>query len=146
LQRVARAAVEVADERVAAIGRGLLVLVGVEAGDDEAEAAAAAEKIATLRVFEDERGRMNRDLGAVGGSVLVVSQFTLVADLRRGRRPSFDGAAPATQAETLVESVVARLRQRGCLVETGRFGANMRVELVNEGPVTLVFELPPRGG
>ena len=146
LQRVARAAVEVAGERVAAIGHGLLVLVGVEAGDDEAEAAAAAEKIATLRVFEDERGRMNRDLGAVGGSVLVVSQFTLVADLRRGRRPSFDGAAPATQAETLVESVVARLRQRGCAVETGRFGANMRVELVNEGPVTLVFELPPLGG
>jgi D-tyrosyl-tRNA(Tyr) deacylase len=146
LQRVAHAAVEVAGERVAAIGRGLLALVGVEAGDGEAEVAAAAEKIATLRVFEDERGRMNLDLGAAGGSVLVVAEFTLVADLRRGRRPSFAGAAPPTQAEPLVESLVARLRQRGCEVETGRFGARMRVALVNEGPVTLVVELPPRGG
>jgi D-tyrosyl-tRNA(Tyr) deacylase len=143
LQRVASAAVEIAGERVAAIGRGVVALVGVEPDDGEAEAAAAAEKIATLRLFDDADGRMNLDLAAAGGSVLVVSQFTLLADLGRGRRPSFVGAAPPERAEPLVAALVRRLRERGCEVETGRFGARMRVELVNEGPVTLILDRPP---
>lgn len=143
LQRVRRAAVEVEGERVAAIGRGLLVLVGVERGDGGAQVDAAAERLATLRIFGDAADKMNLDVGAAGGSLLVVSQFTLLADLQRGRRPSFGRAAPPEVARPLVDALVARLRERGCQVECGRFGARMQVSLVNDGPVTLALDLPP---
>lgn len=143
LQRVSRAAVGVGGETVGAIGRGVLVLVGVEKGDGPAEAARAAEKLAGLRLFEDPEGRMNLDAGAAGGAFLVVSQFTLAASLARGRRPSFDGAAPPAEAEPLVEALCAGLRERGLPVATGRFGARMEVELVNDGPVTFVLDVRP---
>ena len=141
LQRVRRASVRVAGETVGAIGRGLLVLAGVERGDGPAQAAAAAEKLAGLRVFDDPLGRMNLDTAAVGGAFLVVSQFTLAGSLARGRRPSFDRAAPPDEAAPLVEALVADLRARGFQVETGRFRALMEVELVNDGPVTFVLEI-----
>lgn len=141
LQRVSSAAVRVDGETVGRIGRGLLALVGVEPGDGPKTAAAAAAKIGHLRVFADERGHMNLDLAQVGGAVLVVSQFTLAASLERGRRPSFVGAAPPEIAEPLVERIVAELRAAGHAVETGRFGAHMEVELVNDGPVTFVLAM-----
>ncbi len=141
LQRVSRAEVRVAGERVAAIGRGLLVLVGVERGDGPPQATRAAVKLGGLRVFEDDGGRMNLDAAAVGGAFLVVSQFTLAGSLDRGRRPSFDGAAPGEEAEPLVDELVAELRRAGHPVETGRFGASMEVELVNQGPVTFLLEV-----
>jgi len=140
IQRVSSAAVQVAGETVGAIGRGLLVLVGVEQGDAAAAVLAAADKLAGLRVFDDEAGRMNLDAAAVGGAFLVVSQFTLAGSLERGRRPSFDRAAPPEEAAPLVEGLVAALRQRGCEVATGRFRARMEVALVNDGPVTLVAD------
>jgi|HubBroStandDraft_3_1064219.scaffolds.fasta_scaffold30710_2 D-tyrosyl-tRNA(Tyr) deacylase len=130
------AASEVAGE----IGRGLLVLVGVERGDGPEAARAAAEKLAGLRVFDDEAGRMNLDAAAVGGSFLVVSQFTLAGSVARGRRPSFDRAAPPAEAAPLVDALVAELRRRGATVAEGRFRAHMEVELVNDGPVTLVAD------
>lgn len=142
LQRVASARVEVDGERLGAIGHGLLVLAGVEAGDGEAQVAAAADKLLGLRVFEDDRGRMNLDLVQAGGAVLLVSQFTLAASTDRGRRPSFDRAAPPERARPLLESLAARLAAAGVGVETGRFGAHMSVELVNDGPVTFVLDLP----
>jgi D-tyrosyl-tRNA(Tyr) deacylase len=141
LQRVAHARVLVGEEVVGAIGRGVLVLVGVERGDGPAEAAAAARKLAGLRIFEDPAGRMNLATAEVGGAFLVVSQFTLAGSLDRGRRPSFDGAAPPEQAEPLVEALVAGLRAEGLPVATGRFRAHMRVELVNDGPVTFVLDM-----
>ena len=141
LQRVSSASVRVGGETVGAIGRGLLVLAGVERGDGPAQAAAAAEKLAGLRVFDDPDGRMNLDTAAVGGAFLVVSQFTLAGSLARGRRPSFDGAAPPGEAAPLVEALVADLRARGFRVETGRFRALMEVELVNDGPVTFVLQV-----
>lgn len=141
LQRVSRAAVEIDGERVAAIGRGLLVLAGVAPGDDPRTAVAAAAKIARLRVFDDAEGRMNLDLAAAGGSVLLVSQFTLLADSGRGRRPSFAGAARPEQAEPLIARLAEELERLGVAVECGRFGAHMTVELVNDGPVTLVVDL-----
>lgn len=144
LQRVSRAAVLVDGEIVGYIGRGLLALVGVERGDGADEVARAAQRVAELRVFEDGDGRMNHDVAAAGGAVLVVSQFTLAADLARGRRPSFGTAAPPEVAEPLVAALVAALRERGLDVATGRFGARMRVELVNDGPVTLVLEVAAR--
>ncbi len=140
LQRVSSASVKVAGEVVGEIGRGLLVLVGIERGDGPPQVRAAAEKLAGLRVFEDEAGRMNLDLAAVGGAFLVVSQFTLAGSLARGRRPSFDRAAPPAEAEPLVDALVADLRTRGFRVETGRFRAMMEVALVNDGPVTLVAD------
>ncbi len=140
LQRVDSAAVRVEGETVGEIGRGVLVLIGVERGDGEAEAAAVARKLAELRLFEDGDGRMNLDCAAVGGAFLVVSQFTLAASLRRGRRPSFNSAAPPAEAEPLVEAVMKDLERRGYPVAGGRFGAQMKVELVNDGPVTLVLE------
>jgi D-tyrosyl-tRNA(Tyr) deacylase len=140
LQRVSSASVTVAGEVVGEIGRGLLVLVGIERGDGPAQARAAAEKLAGLRVFEDEAGRMNLDLAAVGGAFLVVSQFTLAGSVARGRRPSFDRAAPPAEAEPLVEALVTELRNRGFRVETGRFRTMMEVALVNDGPVTLVVD------
>ena len=130
----------VAGEVVGEIGRGLLVLVGIERGDGPTSVRAAAEKLAGLRVFEDEAGRMNLDLAAVGGAFLVVSQFTLAGSIARGRRPSFDRAAPPAEAEPLVEGLVTELRNRGFRVETGRFRALMEVALVNDGPVTLVAD------
>ncbi|MEA2600193.1 MAG: D-aminoacyl-tRNA deacylase [Acidobacteriota bacterium] len=140
LQRVSSASVKVSGQVVGEIGRGLLVLVGIERGDGPPQVRAAAEKLAGLRVFEDEAGRMNLDLAAVGGAFLVVSQFTLAGSVTRGRRPSFDRAAPPAEAEPLVEALVADLRGRGFRVETGRFRAMMEVALVNDGPVTLVAD------
>jgi D-tyrosyl-tRNA(Tyr) deacylase len=140
LQRVSSASVKVAGEVVGEIGRGLLVLVGIERGDGPPQVRAAAEKLAGLRVFENEAGRMNLDLTAVGGAFLVVSQFTLAGSVARGRRPSFDRAAPPAEAEPLVDALVTDLRNRGLRVETGRFRALMEVALVNDGPVTLVVD------
>ena len=140
LQRVRSASVRVAGEVVGEIGTGLLVFVGIERGDGPEKVRAAAEKLAGLRVFEDAAGKMNLDLAAVGGAFLVVSQFTLAGSLARGRRPSFDGAAPPEEARPLVEALVADLRERGYAVETGRFREHMEVALVNDGPVTLIAE------
>jgi D-tyrosyl-tRNA(Tyr) deacylase len=140
LQRVSSASVKVAGEVAGEIGRGLLVLVGIERGDGPPQVRAAAEKLAGLRVFEDDAGRMNLDLAAVGGAFLVVSQFTLAGSVARGRRPSFDRAAPPAEAEPLVDALVTELRNRGFRVETGRFRAMMEVALVNDGPVTLVAD------
>lgn len=141
VQRVASAAVTVDDETVGAIGRGVLVLLGVAAGDTVTDAALLARKVAELRIFPDDRGRFDRSLLDAAGDALVVSQFTLIADIRRGRRPSFTGAAPPDEAKPLVEAFAASLRRAGVgRVETGRFGAAMRVALVNDGPVTLVVD------
>jgi D-aminoacyl-tRNA deacylase len=143
IQRVSRARVTVGGEEVGRIGRGLLALVGVERGDGVEQAIAAAKKLVGLRVFEDPEGRMNLAAADVGGAFLVVSQFTLAGSLARGRRPSFDAAAPPEVAEPLVAALVAALRAEGVSVATGRFRAIMEVELVNDGPVTFVLELPP---
>jgi D-aminoacyl-tRNA deacylase len=143
IQRVSSAAVRVEGEIIGEIGRGLLVLAGVERGDSIAgieKVRAAAEKLAGLRVFGDQAGKMNLDVGAAGGAFLVVSQFTLAGSLARGRRPSFDNAAPPEEAAPLVEALVEDLRGRGFRVETGRFQAYMEVSLVNDGPVTFVVE------
>ena len=140
IQRVSAAAVRVEGATVGEIGRGLLVLAGIERGDRPEAVRAAAEKLAGLRVFEDAEGKMNLDTAAVGGAFLVVSQFTLAGSLERGRRPSFDRAAPPEEAAPLVDALVADLRQRGFRVETGRFRAHMEVALVNDGPVTLVAD------
>ena len=140
LQRVTQAAVEVEGREVSRIGTGLLALVGVARGDDSAIVAQAARKIAGLRLFEDAAGKMNLDLAAVGGEVLVVSQFTLLADASRGRRPSFEGAAAGEVAEPLVDLLVDQLRQAGTTVATGRFAAHMKISLLNDGPVTLVLD------
>lgn len=142
LQRVSSATVRVDGATIAAIERGLLVLVGVEKGDGHRQVAAAAKKLATLRVFSDSEGRMNLDIAAAKGAFLVVSQFTLAGSLQRGRRPSFDGAAPPALAAELVEALIDELRSRGFAVASGRFGAHMEVELTNEGPVTFVLEIP----
>jgi D-tyrosyl-tRNA(Tyr) deacylase len=143
LQRVSSAAVRVEGKVVGRIGRGLLALVGVEKEDSAEQVVKAADRLAHLRVFEDSVGRMNLDAAAAGGAFLVVSQFTLAGSLDKGRRPSFDGAAPGAQAEPLVEALVDELKSRGFEVETGSFGARMEVELVNDGPVTFVLDLPP---
>ena len=137
LQRVTRGSVTVEGETVGAVERGLVLLVGVTHGDGEAEARKMAQKVANLRIFEDEEGKFNRSLLDVGGGVLVVSQFTLYADARKGRRPSFVHAAPPERAEELVEAFVAALRAAGVAVETGRFRAVMSVEIHNDGPVTI---------
>ena len=140
IQRVSSAAVRVEGEIIGEIGRGLLVLAGMERGDGIEKVRAAAEKLAGLRVFGDEAGKMNLDVAAAGGAFLVVSQFTLAGSLARGRRPSFDNAAPPEEAAPLVEALVEDLRSRGFRVETGRFQAYMEVSLVNDGPVTFVVE------
>lgn len=145
LQRVTRAAVTVDEEPVAAIAEGLVALVGVEEGDGVAEVESAAHKIAGLRVFDDEDGKMNLGPEEVGAEILVVSQFTLAAALAKGRRPSFGRAADPEQAELLIDSLADHLRHAGLDVETGRFGAAMRVELVNDGPVTLVLDIADGG-
>ena len=137
VQRVSEARVEVAGEVAGAIGPGLLVLVCAMRGDGEDEARGLARKIAHLRVFEDEAGRMNRALVAVGGAALVVSQFTLAADTRRGNRPGFSAAAPPEEGERLCDAFGRFLGAHGVPVRQGRFGAAMQVHLVNEGPVTI---------
>ncbi|MBI4458656.1 MAG: D-tyrosyl-tRNA(Tyr) deacylase [Acidobacteria bacterium] len=140
VQRVARAAVRVDSRLVGEIGRGLLVLVGVAANDTEAAADYLAEKIAVLRVFPDEMNKMNLSVKDIGGSILAVSQFTLLGDVRRGRRPSYDQAALPEQAEPLYEYFLAALRVRGLHVASGVFRAMMEVELVNDGPVTILLD------
>ncbi len=145
VQRVAHATVRVGDEVVGEIGHGLLVLVGVAEGDDEAVATRLAAKIARLRVFADESGRFDRSVCDVGGGVLVVSQFTLIADTGRGNRPSFTGAARPEVAEPLLGHVSETLRGHGVRVAEGRFGARMAVALVNDGPVTIVLDLDRDG-
>lgn len=140
LQRVSRASVIIEGETVGFVGRGLLVLLGVAPADTAAEARWLAEKVAGLRVFNDEAGKMNLDVTDVGGALLVVSQFTLLGDCRKGRRPSFIGAAPPEIAIPLYEAFINALRGLGLPVQTGRFGAMMQVELVNDGPVTLILD------
>jgi D-tyrosyl-tRNA(Tyr) deacylase len=140
LQRVSRARVAVEGKTVAEVGPGLLVLLGVFKGDGSADAAFLAQKTAELRIFEDAAGKMNLSVMDRQGSALVVSQFTLAADLRKGRRPSFDPAAAPAEAEKLYLEYVAKLRTLGLLVQTGVFGAAMEVELSNDGPVTFVLE------
>ena len=140
VQRVRHASVTVDGEVVGEIGHGFLCLVGVTHDDTMEDAEAIADKLAGLRVFRDDEGKMNRSLVDAGGAALVVSQFTLYGDVRRGRRPSFTEAAAPAVAEPLVERVVARLQQSGVPVATGRFGAMMDVSLLNDGPVTLVVE------
>jgi D-aminoacyl-tRNA deacylase len=140
VQRVSRAKVTVDGQITGEIGLGLLVLLG--AGREDAEAAAdyLADKILGLRIFEDDAGKMNRSVVDVGGAVLVVSQFTLYGDVRKGKRPSFDDAAPPDRARQLYEHFVERIRVRGMRCETGRFQEMMKVELVNEGPVTILLD------
>jgi D-tyrosyl-tRNA(Tyr) deacylase len=140
VQRVSRAAVRVDGQTVGAIERGFVVLAGFAPGDTDEVLGWMAEKVVGLRVFADAEGKMNLPLAEAGGALLVISQFTLYGDASKGRRPSFIGAAPPELAEPLYERFVARLRQLGARVETGRFGAMMDVELVNQGPVTLVIE------
>ncbi|MCI0815003.1 MAG: D-tyrosyl-tRNA(Tyr) deacylase [Chloroflexi bacterium] len=139
LQRVAGASVTVGGEAIASIGPGLLLLVGVADGDDEQESRRIAAKCAEMRIFSDDDGRFNLSLIETGGEALVVSQFTLLADVRRGRRPSFDAAARPEAAEPLVAAFAEELRRLGVETRTGRFGAKMSVDLVNDGPVTIVI-------
>jgi D-tyrosyl-tRNA(Tyr) deacylase len=139
VQRVSRASVRVSGETIGSIAAGLCILVSIGPDDDETTAQRLAGRIATLRVFPDHEGRMNRDLAAAGGAALVISQFTLHADTSHGHRPSFLRAAAPEHAQQLCEVFVAALKALGRPVETGRFGAHMEVELVNEGPVTLVL-------
>jgi D-aminoacyl-tRNA deacylase len=140
VQRVGRATVTVGGDVCAEIGRGLLVFVGVTHDDGPADVEYIAAKTRDLRVFPDDEGRMNRSVVDAGGSVLVVSQFTLLGDCRKGRRPSFDAAAPGPLARALYEDVVRRLRESGLQVGTGIFQADMDVQLVNDGPVTLLLD------
>lgn len=140
IQRVQRAHVSVNGETLSAISRGLLILVGVGPEDGEAEAHYLTNKIANLRIFEDDAGKTNRSLLDVGGEALVVSQFTLYADTRKGRRPSFTQAAPPDMASPLVDRFADMLRALGVPTQTGAFGAYMQVELVNDGPMTIVIE------
>ena len=141
VQRVSSAAVEVDGSVVGRIGPGLLVLVGVAPGDDEEDCRVLAAKLAGLRIFPDQQGRMNRSVQDAGGAMLIVSQFTLLGDVSRGRRPSFTGAAAPERAEHLVARLAAVVAAAGIPCETGRFGARMAVSLVNDGPVTLVVDV-----
>ena len=140
LQRVSRAEVRVGGRVVGSIARGMVVLLGVARDDTEADAAFIAERTLGLRVFADNAGKMNLALGAVGGQLLVISQFTLLADTESGRRPSFVRAAPPEEAQRLYERFVSLVRQGDVKVETGEFGAQMEVDLVNEGPVTIILD------
>ena len=142
IQRVSEASVEVDGERIAAIGRGLLVLVAAGAGDGPEAPAQLAAKVARLRIFADADGRMNRSITDVAGEALVVSQFTLYADVRRGNRPGFTAAAPPELGQRLVDAFAAALRALGVPVASGRFGAHMHVGLVNDGPVTIWLDWP----
>jgi D-aminoacyl-tRNA deacylase len=146
LQRVSRAQVTVHNKTVAQIGSGLVVLLGIGHKDGDAQARLLAEKIANLRIFEDQQGKMNLSLLDTGGEAIVVSQFTLYADTRRGRRPSFTGAALPEQAEPLINRFVELLRSLGAAVQTGVFGADMSVEIINDGPVTIWLDIEPEPG
>ena len=141
LQRVSEARVSVDGEIVGAIDRGLLVLLGLDKGDDEAAAARLLDKLLAYRVFADETGRMNCSVADISGGVLLVSQFTLSADTRKGLRPSFSSAMPPAQAEGLYDYMVDQLARRHATVAAGRFGADMQVSLVNDGPVTFMLEV-----
>jgi D-tyrosyl-tRNA(Tyr) deacylase len=140
VQRVSRAQVTVGNEIIGSIHRGVLVLLGVAESDGRSHADYLADKVAGLRIFEGENGRMNLSVAEIGGGALVVSQFTLYGDVRRGRRPSFDEAARPEHAQELYEYFVAAIRARGLPCETGRFQAMMQVELVNDGPVTILLD------
>ena len=140
VQRVTRASVTVDGEVTGKIGKGYMVLVGAEVGDTEADARLCADKLAGLRVFVDDEGKMNRSVLDVGGAILLVSQFTLLGDARHGRRPSFIDAARPEEAEPLLVTMKAMLEEKGLHVETGRFRAHMDVELVNDGPVTILID------
>ncbi|MDY3305156.1 MAG: D-aminoacyl-tRNA deacylase [Clostridia bacterium] len=140
VQRVRTASVTINDVCRAKIGQGLLILLGVTHDDGAAQAELLAKKCADLRVFEDEQGKMNRAVGEIGGEILVVSQFTLYADCRKGNRPAFIAAARPETAQPLYEDFTDRLRQRGIPVQTGEFGADMKVELLNDGPVTILLD------
>ena len=140
IQRVSEASVTVDQQTVGAIDQGLMVLLGVAQGDTSQEAKSLAEKTAGLRIFEDDAGKMNRSVEEIGGSLLVVSQFTLLGDCRKGRRPGFTDAAPPELADQLYEEYVAALRSRGVNVATGVFRADMQVALVNDGPVTMLLD------
>ncbi len=140
VQRVSRAEVRVEGKATGAVGRGLLVLLGVAKGDGPDDARAMADKLAALRIFEDAVGKMNLSVSDVGGGVVVVSQFTLLGDARKGNRPGFSDAAPPEEANALYEAVGGHLRSRGLPVGTGVFGAHMEVELVNDGPVTILLD------
>ena len=142
VQRVKHAAVRVSGEDVAAIGPGLLLYVAFRREDRESDLGWMAEKIASLRIFEDEAGKMNRSIVQVGGQVLAVSQFTLYGDARKGRRPSFDTAAPADEARALFEEFVGKIRACGLIIEVGRFQETMQVESINDGPVTILLDSP----
>ncbi|GAA5126544.1 D-aminoacyl-tRNA deacylase [Alloalcanivorax gelatiniphagus] len=141
LQRVREAAVRVEGDTVGEIGAGLLVLVGMEKHDDHPAVTRMAERLVSYRVFSDEQGRMNRDVREAGGAVLLVSQFTLAADTRKGRRPSFSSAAPPELAEPLYLALIDAVAGHGVPVARGRFGADMQVSLINDGPVTFLLEL-----
>jgi D-tyrosyl-tRNA(Tyr) deacylase len=140
IQRVSQAKVTVDSEIVGEIGRGLLVLLGVATSDTESDADYMAEKLAGLRIFEDHEGKMNLSVADVHGAILAVSQFTLYGDVRKGRRPSFDAAARPEQAKKLYECFVEKIRAAGLQCETGRFQAEMKVELTNDGPVTILLD------
>jgi D-tyrosyl-tRNA(Tyr) deacylase len=140
VQRVTACEVRVSDQTVGQIGSGLLVLLGISLSDDDKDVGYLADKIAHLRIFEDDAGKMNRCLLDTGGSMLVVSQFTLLGDCRKGRRPSFVEAAPPEKAAKLYENFIDQIRSKGILVATGQFQAKMAVSLVNDGPVTLIVE------
>jgi D-tyrosyl-tRNA(Tyr) deacylase len=141
-QRVSQAAVRIEGHPVGAIGRGLLVYAAFRRGDSEADLDWMAEKVAHLRIFEDDGGKMNRSVQEAGGAVLVVPEFTLYGDARKGRRPSFDASAPPVAARPLFEKFVDKLAGKGLILERGRFQATMQVESVNDGPVTLLLESP----
>lgn len=140
IQRVSRARVQVGEQTVGEIGRGLLVLVGVGPADGPDDVEYIAGKLRDVRIFEDEQGKMNRSVVDVGGALLLVSQFTLYGDVRKGRRPSFDRAAAPPLARQIYEDLVRVLREQGLRVETGAFQAHMQVELVNDGPVTILLD------
>ena len=140
LQRVARASVSVGGEDIATISRGLLVLFGAEKNDDETKVVFLAEKILNLRIFSDERGKMNLSCLDISGEVLVVSQFTLAGDCSKGRRPGFDNAAPPNEAKSLYQNFIHQISKSGLNVNTGEFGADMQVDLINDGPVTFTLE------
>lgn len=140
LQRVRSASITVDDQPVASIAQGLVILLGVAKGDSEADVTYIADKIPHLRIFPDEAGKMNRSIVETKGALLIVSQFTLLGDTHRGRRPGFDAAAPPATAQQLYESLAQAIRERGVPVQTGKFGANMVVTLENDGPVTFILD------